>query len=311
MAQDTAPSVATPIVQQVTYTAVPLAPRGLGYGEGVISYEGYAANANAQELQIAITSPQILIAVDNSVDGQVLDDSCSDGRQVTYSQLPNRAKVFGGGATMLSAALIGLGQVQDVPLHEVFVKAQDQLRSLRIGYGAHADSHHTDPTACGCGAIDKAQVVLQNIVKFEPQIMGTLLALDINTGGIDDIMKAFRKYAEFSVTDATYNGRQTVTDIMNSGAAVEDFADDRREMCIVLNSVPGMTVNQEYIRTISEGKAQVFGVDVWRMQDLAQRSFPGDPVMAHKAFLSGLIYMLSVTATLTAGDLPVYAVNPA
>jgi hypothetical protein len=153
--------------------------------------------------------------------------------------------------------------------------------------------------------------VLQNIVKYQQQIMGTLLALDINTGGIDEIMDSYRKYAEFEATDTAYAGRLVADEIIDTGVVVKDLGDDHREMYIILNNVEGMTINQEYVRTVSEGEAQVFGVDVWRMQDVARRAFPGDPVTAHKAFLSELVYTLSVAATLTSGDLPVYATNPA
>jgi len=52
---------------------------------------------------------------------------------------------------------------------------------------------------------------------------------------------------------------------------------------------------------------QVFAVDVWRMKQLAEK-MNNTPADQQRAFLSELVYTLSVTATLTIGDLPVYSV---
>jgi hypothetical protein len=78
----------------------------------------------------------------------------------------------------------------------------------------------------------------------------------------------------------------------------------------VLNTVRACTVNQKLIREITDDKAQIFAVDVWRMQDIAGKLY--DDRAAHqRAFLSELIYTLATAAVLTKGDLPVDVVEAA
>jgi hypothetical protein len=293
------------------------APHGLGYGEGGISYAARADHSvNMHELEKAVTSPKVLVAVDTDDSGRMLDDDgCGDGRKTVRVQEGkiirkrslNRAKVFGGGATMTAAGLIGLDKADGRHLNELFRAALAQLHAQHVGYGAHTDNHHADPKACGCGAIDKAPTVIQNAVNYEEQIRATITALGVDQTGLDEVCDAFRAYAKTAAKDAKYTGRQVADDIIDSGVVVKDLGDEHKEMYIVLNQVEGQTINQEYIRAVSDGQAQVFGVDVWRMTDLADRVFPA---VSGQAFLSELVYTLAVAATLTKGDLPVYIVQP-
>jgi hypothetical protein len=303
---------------QTTSTVTLLAPHGLGYGQGGISYAARAGAAvNIAELEAAVQSKQILIPVDRDENGKPLDDDgCGDGRKavrvqegkIIHKRSLNRAKVFGGGAAMVASGLIGLGKAGDMSVNELFRTALRQLHDLHIGYGAHTDQHHTDPKACGCGAIDKAPLIILNVVAYEKEIRGSLSALGIdNSPVIDELFDAYKAYAAFAALDADYEGRKVADDIINSGVVVKDLGDEHKEMYVVLNHIEGLTINQEYIRAISDGQAQVFGVDVWRMQDIARRAFATD---SDKAFLSELLYTLGVAATLTKGDLPVYIVQP-
>jgi hypothetical protein len=292
-----------------------LAPHGLGYGQGSISYAARASSINVAELEAAVKSADILVPVDRDDEGRLLDDDgCGDGRKavrvlegkIIHSRSLNRAKVFGGGVAMTAAALIGLGKAGDMPLNDLFRMALRQLQQLHIGYGAHTDRHHTDPKACGCGAIDKAPNAIQNIVDYEQEIRGSLAALGIDSPAVDEVFDAFRTYAKLASKDATYEGRKVADDIIDSGVVVKDLGDDHKEMYVILNHVEDYTINQEFIRAITDGEAQVFGVDVWRMQDLAKRAFAAD---AGKAFIGELVYTLGVAATLTKGDLPVYTIQ--
>lgn len=302
---------------QDTRTATLLAPHGLGYGQGTISYAARADTAvNVAELEAAVQSRNILIAVDRDETGSLLDDDgCGDGRKVVrvqegkiiHKRSLNRAKVFGGGVTMVAAGLIGLGKAGDMPLREVFRTALRQLQDLHIGYGAHTDHHHTDPKACGCGAIDKAPLAIRNSIAYEQEIRSSLAVLGVdNSAVLDEVFDAYRAYAKVMANDDAYEGRKVANDIIDSGVVVKDLGDDHKEVYIVLNHIEGYTINQEYIRAMSDGQAQVFGVDVWRMQDIARRAFATD---ANKAFISELVYTLGVAATLTKGDLPVYSIQ--
>lgn len=92
------------------------------------------------------------------------------------------------------------------------------------------------------------------------------------------------------------------------GKVVKDLADDHLERRIVLNTIPGYTVNQELVRRATGGRVQVFATDLPRLQQIAEKLYD-NPEDQRKAFLSQVIYTLGVAATLTKGDLPVYVIE--
>lgn len=292
---------------------------GLGFGEGGISHAERAKLIDNPELislvETALMSDEILIPVDTDTEGAKLDDDgCGDGRGVSRvfegmvlkARSLNRSKVFGGGAAMAAASLIGLGKANGMQLDEVFGHGIATLKNRMIGFGAHTDTHAHGPN-CGCGAIDKAPEAIYNSVKYENQIRAVISGLEVDCGGLDEVYEEFKLYAE-TMDGNLYKGKDIATQIMEDGKIVKELDDDHREMYIVLNLAPGYTVNQCKIRELSGQLIQIFGVDVWRMQDIANRAFD-DSEDQRKAFLSELVYTLGVAATLTKGDLPVYLVT--
>lgn len=310
---------------------------GLGFGEGGISHNDRTdvEPELKAKVEAIIQSDEILVAVDTDKDGVMLDDDgCGDGRGVKnifegvverFKSL-NRAKVFGGAPAMVASAAVGLGMAKGKKLVAVFEGGINSLKDKMIGFGGHTDEHAHGPN-CGCGAIDKAPQAIANAVKYESEIRSTIEALGISDDGLDDVYADYRDYAAEIAGDGTYQGVEVMSQVVESGKVVKKLADAHNEMYIVLNTKRGMTVNQELIRRVSDGKIQVFGVDVWRMQDLAARLYDNETVVTlhpeldeaqlalktaeyqHKAFLSELVYTLGVAATLTKGDLPVYAVS--
>lgn len=112
-------------------------------------------------------------------------------------------------------------------------------------------------------------------------------------------------------TDEGYAGQEVAAAILGCGKVVKQLEGGHKEWFVVLNTAKGFTVNQEAVRAVTGGEVQVFGVDVWRMQDLAERLYPDNPSAQRQAFLSELVYTLAVSATLTKGDLPVYLIEAA
>ncbi len=291
---------------------------GLGFGEGSISGadQGEISADMRALVEGIITSKKILTPVDQDKDGYLLeDDGCGDGRGVKrifegtierFKSL-NRPKVFGGSPAMAVAIVIGTGQAPEMSLQETFSNSISELKKKMIGFGGHTDTHaHGDN--CGCGAIDKAPATITSTVKYQKQIWDSISALGVDTTGLDEVLASFGEYASH-VTDQPYSGRAVMEEIVDSGKVVKQLDDDHKEKYIVLNTVPGFTINQERIRHISDDKIQVFGVDVWRMQELAAKFYPDNPELQHKALLSELVYTLGVAAILTKGDLPVYTVS--
>lgn len=306
---------------------------GFGYGDpnGISALARQAMPGNedlAQKVDAAIRdADRLLVPVDTDpATGQPLDDDgCGDGRAVdtapdaiydnehSFHRSLHRAKVMGGGATMASAARIGLGQAAAEELGATFLHASLSLQERHIGFGAHTDTNGNE-TKSGCGAIDRSVDILHAIARYETEISNTIDALGFNPAPLQDsdehtgILSNFAADAE----QESYNGRQ-VSDRLLSGEAHAVFkrlAGQHQETRIILNLVPGHTIDQAYIREATDGRAQAFAVDVWRLQRLADGLYD----MAEdrqRAVLSMVAYTLGTAAVLTAGDLPVYVVSPA
>lgn len=298
-----------------------VAPEGLGFGSGTISGQERLMALGDElvaRIDALIDSPPILVQVSLDKDGQPLDDDgCGDGRGVQRVLLGtvektrslDRSKVFGGGVTMITAARIGLGEIGNQPLQQAFSDSMGVLAERKIGFGAHTDTHAHGPN-CGCGAIDKAPAIIQNALTFEAQIRGTIAALNIDANGLDDVYDNFRSYAG-QLDGQEYSGAQVMGEIIDNGKiVVKELADTHKEVVILLNMVEGHTVDQDQIRQLTDGQAQAFAVDVWRVVQLANRVYADQPEsVRNQAFLSELVYTLATAGTLTKGDLPVYVID--
>ncbi|GAC1571859.1 MAG: hypothetical protein NVS3B23_06460 [Candidatus Saccharimonadales bacterium] len=294
---------------------------GLGFGSGGISHNERKTHLDEKTIQAVeamINSPAILVALDVDKQGSpVDDDGCGDGRGTKrifegldqrYRSL-HRSKVFGGGSAMGVAAAIANGESTGKDLNTSFHESIENLKSKHIGFGAHTDEHSQEkPHDCGCGAIDKAPLVVQNVVQYRNEIRATLRALGIESVYEEEVLNTFQSYAQ-EITNQPYSGQLVADEIISNGKIVKELAADHREMYIILNTVPGMTVNQNSIRTISDDQVQTFAVDLWRVKELAEKMYPLDVAKQEKAYLGEVIYTLSAAATLTTGDLPVYIVS--
>lgn len=307
--------------QMIQIETANVAPHGLGFGEGSISYNDRKSELGSEllaKIDALVQSPEILTAVSRDRDGNMIDDDgCGDGRSVyrifegseLRAKSLDRPKVFGGGATMATATLIGLGKAEGKTLRSAFSDGIALLRDKMIGFGAHTDTHaeHSE-TNCGCGAIDKAPIIVANALTFKDNIRASIEALGIDTTGLDDVEAAYEAFAASNIGD--YAGADVIGEIIENGKIVKELDDDHKEMVVILNTVENHTVDQEKIRAATGAKAQAFAVDVWRVKQLADRMYAHQPEdVRHKAFLSELVYTLATAGTLTKGDLPVYVIS--
>lgn len=293
---------------------------GLGYGDGSTSFRARKDEVGETKINAAIeviTSDNILVPISQDSEGNVIeDDGCGDGRRVgrifhglkeVVKKSLNRAKVFGGGIVMGTAARLGIDGLWAGNLQEAFNDTTHEFNDKMIGYGAHTDQHAHGPN-CGCGAIDNAPAIISNAVRFESEIRGSIEALGVDTNGLNEVFTNYT-HASLEIAHQEYSGKVVANKIKDNGKIVKELADDHKEMFIVLNMVNGKTVNQDAIREVTDGDAQAFAVDVWRLQEIAERMYPDNPALQQKAFLGELVYTLATAATLTAGDLPVYTVT--
>ncbi len=287
---------------------------GFAFGHGNISAQEEDPEILALVDDTIHNSPDILVPVDKTDDGQKLeDDGCSDGRKATlvftakevFKRSLNRAKVFGGAVAMTAATLIGLGKAHGKSLNMVFEKAKDTLVEKGINFGGHTDEHaHGEDS--GCGAIDRAPEAMVASLKYEGPIRGVISVLEDDTTGLDEVFANFRRYVSSDTsTQPAYSGRKVMDGIVAAGKVVKKLGGEHRERRIILNKVRDHTVNQKLIRLVTGERAQVFAVDIWRLEDIAIKSYPDQPAIQRKALLSELVYTLAVAAVLTKGDLPV------
>lgn len=305
-----------------TYVVTAVFNEGLGYGNSDKPSFDEQAAAVGKDFVAAIknllVTGHILAPIDHLKDGGLVDDDgCGDGRaavtvfegQVKHRFSLNRPKVFGGGAMMSTAMHIGLGYALGENLKTAFQNGIDLLDKHDMNYGAHIDNHSTGGNS-GCGAIDNAPLVLKNIVRYREKIKQTVLDLDlgVDEAKIEAVLDNFAAYAK-SVANDAYEGAEIVQAIIKRGKVVKELDGGHKEIFILLNDVPNTTADQSLIRDVTNGTAQLFDVDLWRLKQLSNALY-GATMEAEDALVSEVVYTLGVAATLTRGDLPVFLAQP-
>lgn len=275
---------------------------GLGFGDADSSIGVNVEDAALLAvIDSAVQTPNLLIPVDSD------DDGCGDGRHVADGQtISNRPKVFGGGAVMSAAILIGLGETAADDPEGVLHEAIKKLEAKNINFGGHTDDYAEAPN-CGCGAIDKFPAILVASDTYWRNIRNVITISGFGISGLGDVLQRFGKYAE-KFKDSPYSGLTISEEIVAAGKVVKQLAGNHIEKVIILNTVPGHTVNQAFIREQTGGKADAFAVDVWRMREIAEGLYD-DPNLQERAFLAEVVYTLATAAVLTRGNLPVYLVT--
>lgn len=323
-----------------------IAPQGLGFGEGGITVK--------KQIEEGILTPETPRHIHEMLTNdhkafkpvEVDDDGCGDGRPWVkiiqeyldengdtkirlFGKSKLRAKVFGGGLVVASSmwrTIQGEPAEYETVGHDRAFMAE-KLRDHHVNHGAHSDDH-AEGENCGCGAIDKYTLISANALKYREQITDTLAALygdDLadNTAAIEQAFGTYEALARREGYFKDASGKQSMEQILSSGAVVKELAGHHIEETIVINDVEGTTLDQQYFtETIKNADpaqkpriVQAFSVDVWRgrklaevVAEVAKEQDPTVDVEAIKklAYADFLIRTLAVAATLTAGDLPVY-----
>jgi hypothetical protein len=311
------------------FTVVRLAD-GLGFGDGSISRHEREAMPGNEDLAYvtdrALRSPDILVPVGRDDNGEFIeDDGCIDGRpvadefgavfrgmQILKSSL-HRPKVPGGGVNMVFAARVGMGLDQGQTPDVIFDNSIAQAESRNLKVGAHIDGHAHGPN-CGCTALDKPAEHFMATKLYRPQIAETVQLLaghapelhairrdgNVGPGVLDHYVKA----AESTMKVEDFSGKLVVDKLVQANAVVKRLDEDHRETRIALNEIEDTTINQAFLREQTDGRAQVFGFDVWRLNRINEKLYD-DPAEQRVALLSQLVHSLGITAVLTKGDLPV------
>jgi hypothetical protein len=314
-----------------------IAPNGLGFGEGGISVQTQIENGelHRESLEAAIEIVTHDEEVYVQVDDEANDDGCGDGRETSriyklldpltnetqeFKRSLRRAKLFGGGLIAASSMWRAVdGDPKAKTLHGDRAFIQAELKKRGVSYGAHTDDH-AEGENCGCGAIDKYDVISSNVLKYKNNILDTLQALygsafEDNADAISSVYSVYEQLGEEYFNGLT--GKSTMSDIEKDGAVVKQLRGKHMEDMVVLNDVEGTTLDQEKLREklVAKGLSpniQAFAVDAWRgrmyadvVADIADEN-GHDRDEAYKiAYADFLIRTLAVSGTLTKGDQPV------
>ncbi|NCU29064.1 hypothetical protein EOM60_00435 [Candidatus Saccharibacteria bacterium] len=321
-----------------------IAPYGLGFGEGKI---GVRQRIEQGDLSAEVLSFVHELLTENPESFKSVNangDGCGDGRWGTKlvrllaravggyapssTDVPTlRAKVFGGGLAVASSMWRSITgsptDSQTVGKDRKFMIGK--LKKRGFSHGAHTDSH-AEGGKCGCGAIDNYPLITSNVTNYRDKILETLGALygdkfNDNQEAVAQALGVYGAIKDNKEYFADAGGKTFMEEILSTGAVVKQLEGDHAEVVIVLNDVPGTTLDQMFIANSVKERfgesqvAQAFSVDIWRGKEIAdtaakialEEDANLDYETVHKlAFADFLIRTLAVSATLTAGDLPVY-----
>jgi len=290
---------------------------GLGFGEGKIgvnsrltSTEDSLQHRDLYAVETFVQSGDVLQKVEAD------DDGCPDGRGVfrvikdgiEKAKSLVRAKVFGGGATMGVAGDIALGKTNGLTLQKLFGSVIDKFKDKKINFGVHTDEAAVGEKS-GCGAIDNAPLIIANAGRFADSIVSTIgkISSEKDAATASKVVVKYQAYGD-EIDGQEYVGKHVIDKSDEEGAVKKELQGPHLEVVIILNEVDGYTVDQESIRKITDGRAQAFVVDVWRLKQIANEYYDNDEERS-TGFIGMLVYSLSTAGTLTEGDLPVYSIK--
>ncbi|NCU37871.1 hypothetical protein EOL96_02320 [Candidatus Saccharibacteria bacterium] len=317
-------------------------PDGLGFGDGAIQVHSQLQTGELTKKGLAAAHELITTNgnVFTTIDSKITDDGCGDGRpaidtwittsdgsELHYKKSYARAKVFGGGLVVASSmwrAIAGTPSAQDTVLHDRSFIAQ-QLAAHDVRFGGHSDTH-AKGEACGCGAIDRYKDMSYAITTYRDEITVALRALYGASfdGARLAIAKVFNAYVAINNQPNYYSdvaGSRTMQLMRDSKVILKQLEGGHQEDVIILNDIVGTTFDQPKFDELLKSKGinetiQAFVVDIWRARMYAtvvamiaqEHGFGSDEhSLTQIAYADFLIRTLAVAATLTAGDLPVYA----
>ena len=322
-----------------------IAPNGLGYGRGKISTESQLEKGIITHEAVRVSheviekDPRVFVPVEAN------DDGCGDGRSTMriFQLIKNggetvkkwfkkslyRVKVFGGGLVAGASAWRTLSrapQNNETVLGDRKYIAK-KLKERGLEFGAHSCCEVSGDN-CDCGAIDHYEKTTENALYYREEMMGSLEVLygEEFEDNQDAIGEVFAAYEEMSAYKRQYfadgSGKETMDLILKEGAVVKELDVEHLEDTIIINDIEGTTVDQQYFSEKVREKCpdlpvdvQVFVVDVSRGRQIAnataeimyeQDSSQDIEWLKKVAYADFLIRTLSIAATLTKGDLPVF-----
>ena len=208
---------------------------------------------------------------------------CIDGRPGTEKDRPHGAKIPGGTAGVAFAvAILGAKSLRE---GKTFVKDFARLlrRYKKEGYpiGGHVDDHAH--TGIGCGAIDRMPDVLDTMQEpafagaVEGYLSSVLEADEYIPGLVGALIKNAKKVQRRKDSyfgDGYGKGTRDALKTVGGENAVETLTGGHQEALLVINLVPGTTLNRDAFSSSNTDGAQAFNYDFWAVRQEAERLYP-------------------------------------
>lgn len=233
-----------------------------------------------------VTNSDLVEAVDNLRSSYVkaaegASKRCVDGRRrVGYNDndpadylLPLGPQVQGGTINEAVAERIDRGFEVGATLVDD-VKLSIQNRSSRFAPGGHTDEHATEDKS-GCGAKDGQErkwQMLQDPEKHAYVESATKTLMEM--GGLEFTAENTRHQQQQAAIllehkDEYLSKPEPVFEVLRESnpEAVENLAGSHKEGIVVLNFVKDTTLHTSHYSTLSDGKIDAFGLDVWNIAE--------------------------------------------
>lgn len=222
---------------------------------------------------------------------------CIDGR--TGAQLhPSSA----GGTISLMVLRDILQTRHNAPTVELLNETIEHLQKQQYPIGGHIDDHAVDP-ATGCGANDKLATIYATVRENQDAIrsLAQRLGVKISDDEHSTIVAGFDRREEFSMSVELRDALSAA-----SSQAIDTVVGSHNEVCIVVNTKPGTTLDHEALAAEFGNDQQAFCVDAWSFETSATAVFDDiEPTLA----VAALVYFNLATAlTLCGPDMPVITI---
>lgn len=234
-------------------------------------------------------------------------DHCYDGRSAAHGNTIG-AKAAGGTNTVVaSLALRGKNRPgEKAPGHAERTARELLARGKTVGGHIATEIHGDHSIYCGCGAADKEDDTFVYIAAYRDELQAFLRDLGIEVS--DELSEEIGLQAQALVDEgyAAQQGRNVINAISAVGGegSIEELAGGHKEVVAALNLRAGTTLDKDKLHELLGGDVQIFGADVWAMQQNANE-LESDPAEAHKLFVAMLYYNLGVAAVLCNASLRV------